>query len=122
MTRKIAMVALFMMIANTFLFAATTVSRGGIAAEMVEPSESIVSFLRENGVDIELVTSESKLFDAQLAAFISIQPVEDEASLYEQLVAKISAQLFGEHTRANVIYMDLGSKYRWAVSPVTLDE
>ncbi len=126
MNRRITTVAAILMIAAASLFAATPIDvelvDGYGISYLLEPSDSIISFLQENGVDTELLASNStNTFDAQLAALYRIEAAEDEDSLKRQLVDKITAALFNEHDGENVVYMELGN-YRWIVSPYVEDE
>ena len=126
MNRKITIVSAIAIITATSLFAATPTDieliDGYTVSYLLEPSESIISFLEENGVDAALLEGNSTgAFDAQLAALFRTEAVEDEDSLRRQLVDKITAELFSEHDGENVVYMELG-KYRWIVSPYVEDE
>ena len=115
-----------MMITTISLFAATQTNiklvDGYGISYLLEPSDSIISFLEENGVDTEVLSAEStSSFDTQLASLLRLEAAEDEDSLKRQLVDQITAALFNEHDGENVVYMELGN-YRWAVSPYVEDE
>ena len=126
MNQKSTFVAAVLMIAAVSLFAATPIDielvDGYSVSYLLEPSESIMSFLEENGIETDLLGSDSmQIFDTQLASLFRIEAAEDEDSLKRQLVDKITGALFSEHDGENVVYMELGN-YRWVVSPYVEDE